>query len=741
MNADINEIAIENLSRRRFLQGGAGLTLGFCLPGIAAAAAAAGPGKAGEGLAAPVSFEPNAFLRIGADNSVTVISKHLEMGQGTYTGLATILAEELDADWAQVRVEGAPADAKRYNNLFWGPAQGTGGSTAMANSWEQMRKAGAAGRAMLVAAAAKRWQVPASEIDVSQGVVRHAASKRSAHFGALAEAAAQEAVPTEVTLKKPENFRLIGKQARRKDTLEKTNGKAKFTQDVRLPGMLVAVVAHPPLFGAKVASFDATRAKAVKGVVDVVQIPQGVAVLATDTWGAKKGRDALQVSWDESAAFKLGSDEILARYKEMAKKPGLTARKDGDAGAALGKAAKVVKASYDFPFLAHAAMEPMNCVIRLSSDGCEVWNGEQLHTGDQYALANLFGLKPEQVNIHMLYAGGSFGRRACKDSDYVLEAAQIVKAIGGKAPVKLVWLREDDMRAGYYRPLYHHALEAGLDGDGNIVGWQHRLVGQSIITGSPFEKMMVKDGVDATSVEGASNLPYAIPNLTVDLHTPTDIGVPVLWWRSVGSSHTAFSTEAFLDEVAAAAGKDPYELRMSLLKAHPRHAGVLKLAAEKAGWGRPLPAGKAGERRGRGIAVHESFRSVVAQVAEVTVGRDGSLKVDRVICAVDCGTAINPDNIRSQVEGGIGFALSAVLHGEITLKDGKVEQGNFDGYAPLRINEMPAVEVHIVPSAAAPTGIGEPGVPPLAPAVANAIAAATGKYLHRLPLRSSDLVA
>jgi len=740
MNADINEIAIENLSRRRFLQGGAGLTLGFCLPGIAAAAAA-GPGKAGEGLAAPVSFEPNAFLRIGADNSVTVISKHLEMGQGTYTGLATMLAEELDADWAQVRVEGAPADAKRYNNLFWGPAQGTGGSTAMANSWEQMRKAGAAGRAMLVAAAAKRWQVPAAEIEVSQGVVRHAASKRSANFGALAEAAAQETVPSEVTLKKPESFRLIGKQARRKDTLEKTNGKAIFTQDVRLPGMLVAVVAHPPLFGAKVASFDATRARAVKGVVDVVQIPQGVAVLANDTWSAKKGRDALQVNWDESAAFKLGSDEILARYKEMAKKPGVTARKDGDAAAALGKAAKVVKASYDFPFLAHAAMEPMNCVIRLSSDGCEVWNGEQLHTGDQYALAQLFGLKPEQVNIHMLYAGGSFGRRACKDSDYVLEAAQIVKAIGGKAPVKLVWLREDDMRAGYYRPLYHHALEAGLDADGNIVGWQHRLVGQSIITGSPFEKMMVKDGVDGTSVEGASNLPYAIPNLTVDLHTPTDIGVPVLWWRSVGSSHTAFSTEAFLDEVAAAAGKDPYELRMSLLKAHPRHAGVLKLAAEKAGWGSPLKAGKAGERRGRGIAVHESFRSVVAQVAEVTVARDGSLKVDRVVCAVDCGTAINPDNIRSQVEGGIGFALSAVLHGEITLKDGKVEQGNFDGYAPLRINEMPAVEVHIVPSAAAPTGIGEPGVPPLAPAVANAIAAATGKYLHRLPLRSSDLVA
>ncbi|UCV08373.1 xanthine dehydrogenase family protein molybdopterin-binding subunit [Dechloromonas denitrificans] len=727
----MSDIHIENLSRRRFLQGSAGLTLGFCLPSIAAAAA---------GPAATASFEPNAFLRIGADNSVTVISKHLEMGQGTYTGLATILADELDADWQQVRVEGAPADAKRYNNVFWGPAQGTGGSTAMANSWEQMRQAGATGRAMLVSAAAKRWQVGAADIAVRDGVVSHAASGRRASFGELAAEAANEAVPGAVKLKDPKDFRLIGKQAKRKDSAAKTDGSAQFTQDVFLPGMLVAVVAHPPLFGARVKSFDASQAKAIKGVVEVVQIPQGVAVLATDTWSAKKGRDALTVIWDDSAAFKLGSDEILARYKELAKTPGLVAKQTGDTSQAFAGAAKVVSAAFDFPYLAHAAMEPLNCVVRLNADGCEVWNGEQFQTVDQGRVAQVFGLQPAQVKLNMLYAGGSFGRRACTQSDYVLEAAHIVKAIDGRAPVKLVWLREDDMRGGYYRPLFHHALQAALDANGKLVGWTHRLVGQSILTGSPFEKMMVKDGIDHVSVEGASNLPYAIPNLTVDLHTPSDIGVPVLWWRSVGSSHTAYSTEVFLDEVAAAMGKDPLALRLDLLGEHPRHAGVLKLAAAKAGWGKPLKA-TAGARRGRGIAVHESFNSYVAQVAEVSVRKDGSVKVDRVVCAVDCGTAINPDNIRSQVEGAVGFALSAALSGEITLKAGRVEQGNFDGYPLLRIGEMPVVEVHIVPSTAAPTGIGEPGVPPLAPAVANAIAAATGKHLHRMPFNPAELVA
>ncbi|HMV63246.1 MAG TPA: xanthine dehydrogenase family protein molybdopterin-binding subunit [Zoogloea sp.] len=731
--------SIHNVSRRQFLQGAAGLSLGLALPAFGARIEA-GPGKAGM-MVGEAAFEPNAFLRIGVDNSVTVISKHLEMGQGTYTGLATLVAEELDAAWSQVKVEGAPADAKRYNNLFWGPAQGTGGSTAMANSWEQMRKAGAAARAMLVNAAAKRWSVPAGEITVRDGLIQHAPSRRSAGFGEMAVAAGAEAVPASVTLKDPRDFRLIGRQAPRKDSAAKTNGTAQFTQDLHLPDMLVAVVAHPPRFGATVKSVDAKAARAVKGVVDVVTIPTGVAVLARTTWSARKGRDALKVDWDESAAFRLGSDEILARYRDLARTPGLVARKEGDVGAALAGARKVITADYDFPYLAHAAMEPMNCVVQRTAAGVEVWNGEQLHTGDQHALAALFGVAVDDVNIHMLYAGGSFGRRACKDSDYVREAASIVKAAGTQAPVKLVWFREDDMRAGYYRPLFHHRLEAAVDEGGRIVAWRHRLVGQSIIKGSPFESFLIKDGIDAVSVEGAATLPYAIPHLQVELHTPSDINVPVLWWRSVGSTHTAYSTETFLDRLAASAGQDPVALRLHLLEKHPRHAAVLRLAADKAGWGTPLAAGKPGERRGRGVAVHESFHSFVAQVAEVTVAADGSVKVDRIVAAVDCGVAINPDNVRAQVEGSVAFALSAALHGEITLQEGRVVQSNFHDYAPLRLNEMPRVEVHIVPSAANPTGIGEPGVPPVAPAVANAIAAATGTWLTRLPFNADALKA
>jgi isoquinoline 1-oxidoreductase beta subunit len=729
---------IENASRRRFLQGFGGLTLAVYLPH--AFGAEAGPGKAGSQVVGEMRFEPNAFVRIGADNTVTVISKHIEMGQGTYTGLATIVAEELDAAWPQVRVEGAPADASRYNNLFWGPTQGTGGSTAIANSWEQLRKAGASARAMLVAAAAKQWKVPPGEVSVSDGVVMHARSKRQASFGQLAKAAAREPVPADVQLKDPRDFKLIGKRAPRRDSADKTDGKAVFTQDVHLPGMLTAVVAHAPRFGATVKSFDATKAKAVKGVVDVVQIPTGVAVLAKDTWTAKKGRDALEVAWDESNAFKLGSEEIFAKYHELAKSPGAIVRKDGDPDAAFAKPARVLRAAYDFPYLAHAAMEPLNCVVRLGGGRCEIWNGEQFQTIDQMKVAALLGLKPEQVTIHMLYAGGSFGRRANKDSDYVLEAASIAKAIGGRAPVKLVWLREDDTKAGYYRPAFHHVLEAALDEQGRLTGWRHRLVGQSILTGSAFESM-VKDGIDPVSVEGAANLPYAIANVQFDLHTPKDIGVPVLWWRSVGSTHTAYSTETFVDEVAAAAGQDPVAYRLALLEKHPRHAGVLKLAAEKAGWSAPLAPASNGDKRGRGVAVHESFNTYVAQVAEVTVKPDGGVRVDRIVCAVDCGIAVNPDNVRSQVEGSVGFGLSAALHGAITLKDGEIEQSNFHQYVPIRINEMPKVEVHIVPSAEKPTGIGEPGVPPVAPAVANAIAAATGKRVRNLPISVEQVKA
>jgi isoquinoline 1-oxidoreductase beta subunit len=722
---------IENVSRRDFLKAGAaasaGLTLGVWF-GVPAMAGETKPGAV---------FEPNAFVRIGADNTVTVIVKHLEMGQGTYTGLPTLVADELDAAWSQIRVEGAPADAKRYNNLFWGPTQGTGGSSAIGNSFEQMRRAGATARAMLVAAAAQDWQVPAASIKVAQGVVSHASGKK-ASFGQLAAQAAQQAVPAEVKLKEAKDFVYIGKRAPRTDSKTKVHGTALFTEDLRLPGMLTAVVAHAPRFGATVKSFDAARAKAVKGVVEVVQIPTGVAVLANDFWSAKKGRDALVVTWDESTAFRLGSAEILAQYRALAAKPGVVAAERGDAARTLAAADKKIEADFEVPFLAHAAMEPLNCVVRLSAKGCEVWNGEQLQTIDQHNLAMLLRLKTEQVTLNMLYAGGSFGRRGNPKSDYLLEAANIAKALaggpyGGK-PVKMQWTREDDMRAGFYRPAFLHRLLGALDAQGNLAAWSQRVVGQSILKGTPFEGDLARTGIDGMSVEGAANLPYAVPNFRVELHSP-ELAVPVQWWRSVGSTHTAFATEVFLDELANAAGHDPVAWRRQLLAAHPRHRRVLDLAAAKAGWGKPLVAGNVGEKRGRGIAVHESFNTYVAQVAEVTVKADGSFSVDRVVCAVDCGLAVNPDIIRAQMEGGIVFGLTAALHGAITLREGQVEQSNFNDYPLLRIHEMPKIEVHIVESAAKPSGVGEPATPVIAPAVANALFAASGRRLRTLPLR------
>lgn len=735
-------IRIENASRRDFLKSGIGLTLAIYLP-ASLAAAESGPGKTGAMAKAasptpPGYFEPNAFVRIGEDDMVTVIVKHLEMGQGTYTGLPTLVAEELDAAWSQIRVEAAPADAKRYNNLMWGPTQGTGGSTAIANSYEQMRKAGAAARAMLVAAAATEWKVPAAEITIKQGLISHAASKNQAKFGGFTVKAAAQPVPEIIVLKDPKDFIYIGKTVTRTDNRAKTNGSAIYTQDVQLPNMLTAVVAHPPRFGATLKSVDAARAKAISGVTDVVTIPSGVAVLAKDFWSAKKGRDALVLNWDESAAFKSSSADILERYRSLARAPGTVAKRTGDAEKNIGRAAKRLEANFSFPFLAHAAMEPMNCVVQLESDGCKVWNGEQFQTIDQMTLGKMLGIAPEQVTLNMLYAGGSFGRRANPASDYLLEAAHIARAIQGRVPVKLVWTREDDMRAGWYRPMFYHALRAGLDPEGNLIAWQHRLVGQSIIAGTAFESGMVKGGIDATSVEGAANLPYAVPHLLVDLHT-TKLPVPVQWYRSVGSTHTAFSTEVFFDEIAHATGKDPVQLRRSLLKNQPRHLATLELVAQKSGWDKPLTA-KAGVRRGRGVAVHESFGTVVAQVAEVSVQKDGSFHVDRVVCALDCGVAVNPSIIRAQMEGGIGFGLSSALHSAITFKDGVVEQSNFNDYQVLRINEMPEVEVHIVPSTAKPSGVGEPGVPPIAPAVANALFAATGKRLRDLPLRADALV-
>ena len=713
---------IENVSRRDFFKTSGALVLAVAIPDALAQAQA--------------PLEPNAFIRIGADSTVTVIVKHLEMGQGTYTGLPTLVAEELDADWAQMRVEGAPADAKRYNNLFWGEAQGTGGSSSLPNSYEQLRKAGAAARFMLIGSAAERWKVQPKDITIAKGVVHHKKSGRHAKFGDLVAGAMTQVVPADVPLKDPKDFVYIGKGTQpRTDARAKSTGTAIYTQDVKLPGMLTAVVLHPPRFGAKLKSFDAAKARSIPGVVNVVQFStpatNGVAVLAKDYWTAKKGRDALSAEWDETGALRLSSADIMADYKRQAVTPGTVAHKSGDVEAAMKGAAKTIEAAYEFPFLAHASMEPMNCVVALGSEGCEIWNGEQFQTVDQMTIAQLVDLKPEQVKLNMLYAGGSFGRRANPHSDYLLEAAAIAKANRDQTPIKLVWGREDDMRAGYYRPMYYHELEAGLDGKGELIAWRHTIVGQSILTGTAFEPMMVKDGVDATSVEGAANLPYAIPNRLLELHSPK-LAVPVQWWRSVGSTHTAYATECFLDDIARATGKDPLALRRSLLAKHPRHLAALDLAAKQAGWGKPL-----GKDKARGIAVHESFDTVVAQIVEISKQKD-AVHIDRVVCAVDCGVAVNPHIVAMQMESGIGYGLSAALAGAITLKDGVVEQSNFHDYPVVRMNQMPKIEVHIVPSSAKPTGVGEPATPVIAPALANALAALNGTPLRSLPLKQVD---
>lgn len=708
------------LDRRNFVRlalgSGAGLVIGAWLPAGSARAEAAAQGNESGGVFMP-------FVKITPDNVVTVLVKHQDKGQGVATGLSTLVAEELDADWAQVKPEFAPANVELYKNLFFG-VQGTGGSTAIANSFEQYRKAGAAARAMLVEAAAKRWGVDALSVKVAKGVVSSGAN--SATFGELAKDAASMAVPADPKLKTADEFVYIGKSFPRLDSVQKTTGARIYTQDVQLPGMLVATLARSPRFGGTVQSVDDKAARAVKGVVDVVQTPHGVAVLATSTYAAIKGRDQLAVSWDDSKADMRGTDALVAEYKALADKPGLVARNEGDATAALAKADKVIEADYIFPFLAHAPMEPMNCVMQFKDGRATLWTGSQLQTVDQNVTAAILGIKPEDVVINTLWAGGSFGRRGVYNSDYIAETAGIVKATGRSEPIKLVWTREDDIKGGYYRPLYVHRVKVGLGKDGEILGWHHRIVGQSIAIGTPFEAAIVKDGVDGTSVEGVADTPYAIPNMHVEVHN-TKAGPPPLWWRSVGHTHTAYVMETMIDEIAALQKKDPVAFRLSLLEKHPRHAAVLKLAAEKAGWDKPAADGVF-----RGVAVHESFKSFVAEVAEIRIV-DSKPKVERVVAAVDCGLAINPDNIKAQVEGGIGFGLGAVLHSKVTLKDGVVDQANFDGYEVLRFNEMPKVEVHILPSAAPPTGIGEPGVPPIGPAVANAVAAGTGQRVRVLP--------
>ncbi|MDZ7632211.1 MAG: xanthine dehydrogenase family protein molybdopterin-binding subunit [Gemmatimonadaceae bacterium] len=710
------------VSRRDFVR--ASLVLGG---GLMVSVYGCGP-KGEEPDAAAIAngtLAPNAFVRIDADGNVRITSKHVEMGQGAYTGLATIIAEELDADWSKVTVEGAGADDKKYGNATLGGLQGTGGSSAIANSWTQHRKAGAIARAMLIAAAAKQWNVPASDLTTEPGAVVHAATNRRAPYGTLVASAATMSVPADVPLKDPKAFRYIGREkvTPRVDARAKSNGTATFTQDVKLPGMLTAVVAHPPKFGATVKSFDATKAKAIAGVTDVVQIPNGVAVLAEHFWAAKLGRDAVTVEWDESKANTLGVAEIMTQFRNAALTPGIGIRNDGDAEAAIASAAKTVEATYEFPFLAHASMEPLNCVVELKKDSATIWNGNQFPTVDRAAVAGVFGFRPEQVTMNTVFAGGSFGRRANPKSDYVVEAATIAKAIEGRAPVKLVWTREDDTAAGYFRPAMLHRLRGGIDAAGTPTAWWQRVVGQSMMAGTMFES---KDGKDASSYEGASDHVYAIENVFVDAVYPK-VGVPVQWWRSVGHTHTAFAVEMFIDELAKAAGKDPLEFRRTLLAKDARRLGVLNLAAEKAGWGTPLPAGRA-----RGIAVHKSFDSYVAEVAEVSmVG--GTPRVHRVTCAVDCGIVVNPDVVRAQVEGAVAFGLGAALFGQIAIDDGRVVSTNFDRYRVLRMNEMPQVDVHIVTSSEAPTGIGEPGTPPIGPAVANALLALTGTPTRTLP--------
>jgi isoquinoline 1-oxidoreductase subunit beta len=720
-------------ARRHFLKGAGAatvtaLTIGFQWAGSGRASALAG--------AAPVAppFAPNAFVRIGTDNSITIISKHIEMGQGSYTGLATVLADELDADWAQVRVESAPADASRYANLAFGKIQGTGGSSAIANSWPQLRDAGAKARAMLLSAASSEWHVPVSELSVDKSVIYHSASRRQATFGSLVKRAAALPVPETVQLKDPKDFKLIGTAPARVDVAAKCDGTAQFTIDVEMPGMLVALLKRSPLFGGVAKSFDDAAALKVPDVVKVVQVPGGVAVIAKSFWAAKLGRDALIVTWDDSKAEKRSSAAMMDEYRRLADQPALPARKQGDAKKAIGEAARKISAGYEFPYLAHAPMEPLDAVVKLDAKSCEIWAGDQFQTIDQMNAAHTAGLDPSQVSIHTLYAGGSFGRRANTISDYIVEAVSIAKAYGADGtPIKLQWTREDDIRGGLYRPMYFHKLEAGLNAQNELTGWHHVIVGQSIMAGTIFAAGM-KDGIDNTSVEGAANIAYDIPNIGVDLST-TKAGVPVLWWRVVGSSHTTFAVEAFIDEVASAAGADPFAFRRKLLEREPRMKAVLELAADKAGWASgPLPKG-----RGRGIAVCEAFKSLVAQVAEVSVDEAGRIKVDRVVCAVDCGTAVNPDIIKAQMEGGIGFGLGAALYGAITLKDGRIEQGNFNNYRVLRMNEAPKVEVYIVPSNEKPTGVGEPGVAPIGPAVANAVFAATGKRVYVFPFSKSDI--
>ncbi|MDR6874579.1 isoquinoline 1-oxidoreductase beta subunit [Bosea sp. BE125] len=709
------------LSRRALLAGAGALVIGLHLPEVARAQSARPAGGA-------AVFAPNAFVRVAADDTVTVLIKHIEFGQGPFTGLTTLVAEEMDADWGQMRAEHAPADVKLYANLLFG-VQGTGGSSAIANSFEQMRKAGATARAMLVQAAAEAWKVPAGEIAVEAGVLKHPTGKQG-RFGEFADAASKLPVPETVALKQPANFRLIGREGavKRLDSADKARGKAQFTIDIHTPGMLTVVVARPPRFGGKMASFDAAETLKVKGVVDVKPIGSGVAVYATGMWPAIKGREALKVTWDESAAEKRGSRELIAEYRALARTPGTVVGKHGDAEAVLAKADTVVEAEFVFPYLAHAPMEPLDGYLEWDGTQALARFGSQFQTTEHATIAAVLGLPQDKVRLETMLAGGSFGRRAQVSQHLAAELAMVAKAIGPNRPVKLVWTREDDLTGGYYRPLFLHKLRGAVK-DGKIAAWTDSIVGQSFFLGTPFEAMVVKNGIDSTMIEGANELPYEIADFACEVHT-AKVGVPTLWWRSVGHTHTAYAVECFVDELLQAAGLDPVAGRLAMMGKEPRAMGVLKAVAELAKWNGPNTV----EGRARGVAVVESFGSFVAQIAEVSLGSDGEPKVHKVWCAVDCGVAVNPDVIRAQMEGGIGFGIGHALYGEITLDAGKPVQTNFDSYRSLRIHEMPAVEVMIIASTEKPTGVGEPSVPPIGPAVANALARLGQVRPRQLPM-------
>ena len=716
---------ITNVSRRDFLKTGAtvggGLVLGIALR----AGARTRGGQSQAGKAGP--FEPNAFLRVATDGAVTIIVPQSEMGQGVATSLPMLVAEELDADWKTVRYEQAPAD-KAYANPLLG-MQLTGGSTSVRSFWEPLRLAGAAARAMLIAAAAKAWGVEAGTCQTENGTVVHKASGRKMTYGELAAAAGQLPVPKTAPLKSPAEFTILGKPLHRLDTPLKVDGRAAFGIDAAPEGALVATVERCPTFGGKAAKVDDAAAKKVPGVRMVVPISSGVCVIADTFWAAKKGREALKVTWDNGPLAGLTSDKITQAFEAAAKTAGTVARNEGDAAKALASAAKRIDAVYQVPYLAHATMEPMNSTASVTKTRCDVWSPIQAQTMAQETAMAITGLPRESVFIHTMFLGCGFGRRG--ETDFIADAAEASKAAG--APVRVIWTREDDIRHDHYRPATYNTLSAGLDAKGQPTAWQARIVGPSIFA-AHGRIMSLKTGqVDPTSVEGLADLAYEIPNYHVE-YIENEPGVPVGFWRSVGDSQNCFIAESFMDEIAAAGKQDPYELRRALLANHPRPRGVLELAATKAGWGKPLPAGTF-----RGIAMSQPYGSYVAEVVEVSVANDGSVKVHRVVCAIDCGLHINPDTITAQMEGGIVYGLTAALYGNISIAGGAVEQGNFNDYQMLRFQDMPAVEVYIMDSTEAPGGVGEPGVPTLAPAVCNAIFAATGKRIRRLPIRPEDL--